>query len=343
MDVSNLEPLVSVVIPIYNVEKYLDRCVSSVVNQTYRNLEIILVDDGSMDHCPAMCDAWARRDGRIKVIHKKNAGLGMARNSGLEVANGKYVCFFDSDDYVDGTAVEKCVNSAEEHQADVVIFGICVVCDDEKMASKKVGGDRCVFRDGEVMEILLPGLFTYRYGVGVSSCGRMYRRSVLEENRLRFHSERELISEDAFFALEFYSKANTAIIVPENLYFYCYRPVSLSRQYREDRQTKNDSFFVQSIAYINQNDLPVVVATHLTVRYHILTIAALKQTMSTDMSADKKKKKVKEILQSPILSRSLKLSVLRMENWKMRMFFLALKIRAYWLCYLLLKYKIHHA
>lgn len=337
-----MEPLVSVVIPIYNVEKYLDRCVSSVVNQTYRNLEIILVDDGSPDNCPAMCDAWARRDGRIKVIHKKNAGLGMARNSGLEVANGKYICFFDSDDYVDGTTVEKCVNNAEEHQADAVIFGICVVCDDEKMAPKKISGDQYVFQDGEVLETLLPGLFTYRYGVGVSSCGRMYKRSVFEENGLRFRSERELISEDAFFALEFYSKANTVIIVPENLYFYYYRTVSLSRQYREDRQVKNDSFFVQSIAYISRNNLPAVVATHLTARYHILTIAALKQTMSTEISAEEKKKKVKEILSSPILRESLKMCVLRMENWKIRLFFFALKIRAHWLCYLLLKYKMKH-
>ena len=90
-----MEPLVSVVIPIYNVEKYLDRCVSSVVNQTYRNLEIILVDDGSPDNCPAMCDAWAERDSRIRVIHKKNNGQGMARNSGMDIATGKYIFFFD--------------------------------------------------------------------------------------------------------------------------------------------------------------------------------------------------------------------------------------------------------
>ena len=91
---------VSVVLPIYNVEQYLERCVNSVVNQTYTNLEIILVDDGSPDNCPQMCEDWKKRDSRIKVVHKKNAGLGMARNSGIEVATGEYICFFDSDDYV---------------------------------------------------------------------------------------------------------------------------------------------------------------------------------------------------------------------------------------------------
>ena len=93
-----LNKKVTVVLPIYNVEKYLDRSVKSIVEQTYTNLEIILVDDGSPDMCPQMCDEWARKDKRIKVIHKKNAGLGMARNTGIDNASGDYICFFDSDD-----------------------------------------------------------------------------------------------------------------------------------------------------------------------------------------------------------------------------------------------------
>ena len=88
----------SVVLPIYNVEKYLNRCLDSVMNQTYKRLEIILVDDGSPDNCPQMCDDWARADNRIKVVHKKNAGLGEARNSGLHVATGDYIALLDSDD-----------------------------------------------------------------------------------------------------------------------------------------------------------------------------------------------------------------------------------------------------
>ena len=86
--------LVSVVLPIYNVEKYLDRCIESVINQTYKNLEILLVDDGSPDSCPQKCEEWAKKDERIKVIHKTNAGLGYARNTGIENASGEYICFF---------------------------------------------------------------------------------------------------------------------------------------------------------------------------------------------------------------------------------------------------------
>lgn len=114
------QPKVSIIVPIYNVEKYLDRCVQSLIHQTLKNIEIILVDDGSPDNCPAMCDEYAKQDNRIKVVHKKNAGLGMARNSGIEVATGEFVAFVDSDDYVDTSMFELLYKEALKTQADAV-------------------------------------------------------------------------------------------------------------------------------------------------------------------------------------------------------------------------------
>lgn len=99
--------LITIIVPVYNVEQYLDRCVESIVNQTYKNIEIILVDDGSPDNCPAICDAWARKDIRIKVIHKKNGGLSDARNEAIKIAKGDYYLLVDSDDYIVLDAVEK--------------------------------------------------------------------------------------------------------------------------------------------------------------------------------------------------------------------------------------------
>ena len=96
---SDNNELISIIVPIYNVQKYLDRCMKTLLNQTYRNIEIILVDDESPDECPKMCEEYAKIDQRVKVIHKKNGGLGFARNSGLEIAQGKYIIFVDSDDY----------------------------------------------------------------------------------------------------------------------------------------------------------------------------------------------------------------------------------------------------
>ena len=98
---------ISIIVPIYNVEKYLDRCIESIVGQTYKNLEIILIDDGSPDNCPQMCDEWAKKDDRIKVVHKENGGVSLARNKGMDIATGTYIGFVDSDDYIDKNMYEK--------------------------------------------------------------------------------------------------------------------------------------------------------------------------------------------------------------------------------------------
>ena len=100
------QPLLSIIVPVYKAEKHLDRCVESILSQTYGNIELVLVDDGSPDACPAMCDAWAEKDGRIKVIHKPNGGLSSARNAGLVKASGEYVFFLDSDDTISANCIE---------------------------------------------------------------------------------------------------------------------------------------------------------------------------------------------------------------------------------------------
>lgn len=119
---ASVAPMVSVIVPVYNVEEYLDTCVSCLRNQTLTDIEIVLVDDGSPDRCPQMCDDYARIDSRIKVVHKKNGGLGYARNSGLEVASGRYVAFVDSDDFIALNTLEVCVRIAEKSGADQVRF-----------------------------------------------------------------------------------------------------------------------------------------------------------------------------------------------------------------------------
>ena len=116
-----MDALVSVIIPVYKVEAFLDRCVESVVGQTYPKLEIILVDDGSPDTCPEKCDAWAKKDSRIKVVHKQNEGPGYARNSGIEAATGAYIMFVDSDDYLFADAVEVLLDRIERDQSDLAV------------------------------------------------------------------------------------------------------------------------------------------------------------------------------------------------------------------------------
>lgn len=118
------DPLITVVLPIYNVAKWLDTCIQSIVQQTYRNLQIILVDDGSTDESPTICERWAAKDNRINVVHQQNAGLSAARNTGLRLRKGEYVCFVDSDDYVEHNYVERMLNTARAEQADMVVCNV---------------------------------------------------------------------------------------------------------------------------------------------------------------------------------------------------------------------------
>ena len=120
------------VIPIYNVEKYLKKCIDSVINQTHKKLEIILVDDGATDACPKICDEYLKLDERVKVVHKRNGGLSSARNAGLNVASGEYVCFFDSDDFVDCDMLEQLIKAIEVNDCDVCICGYKVDFQDEQ-------------------------------------------------------------------------------------------------------------------------------------------------------------------------------------------------------------------
>ena len=116
-------PLISIIIPVYKVEPYLRKCLDSVVQQTYRNLEIILVDDGSPDSCGAICDEYATKDERITVIHQENKGLSAARNAGLDIATGDYIQFVDSDDWIEPDALATVLSIAEDHHVDIVCFG----------------------------------------------------------------------------------------------------------------------------------------------------------------------------------------------------------------------------
>lgn len=123
--------MISVITPIYKVEPYLDRCVQSIVDQTYQNLEILLVDDGSPDNCPAMCDAWAQQDSRIKVIHKANGGLSDARNAGMAAAAGEYIAFVDSDDWIAPEMLEKLLYALDRDHSDIAACTVKMVWEDD--------------------------------------------------------------------------------------------------------------------------------------------------------------------------------------------------------------------
>ena len=195
----------SVVLPIYNVEKYLNRCLDSVMNQTYKKLEIILVDDGSPDNSPQMCDNWAKVDDRIKVVHKKNAGLGEARNSGLDVATGDYIVFFDSDDYIDTRLFEELYTVIISDNPDLIEFGHHDVDRQGNITKTFIPKTPLKKYEGEeVLSKFLPELICTDPKTGtasdllMSAWSCLYRRQLLVECNFHFVSEREYISEDVY-------------------------------------------------------------------------------------------------------------------------------------------------
>lgn len=169
------KPLVSVVIPVYNVEKYLDRCIQSVIEQTYTNLEIILVDDGSTDKSPELCDQYARKDKRIVIIHKKNGGLSSARNAGIEKSKGDYIAFIDSDDYIAPSHIQLLVTPALTYDADISICGEQVIkLGKQPKPIKKQLSCSIISKEEALADILTEHNFT------VSVHSKLYKRTLFK-------------------------------------------------------------------------------------------------------------------------------------------------------------------
>lgn len=228
---NNNKVLLSVIVPVYNVESYLDRCIESIVGQSYRNLEIILVDDGSPDNCPKKCDDWAKRDNRIKVIHKKNAGLGLARNSGLDIATGEYVAFVDSDDYIENDMYRTLIDAACRHNADMVSCGF-----NKQLASGEflpcVEFDReTIFEGEDIKELTKRFMLSYWHkSLNVGVWHGIYRRSITP----RFISERQYTPEDLIFSVTIGLRINKYVYINRNFYNYMYNSSGLCRSYKSD-------------------------------------------------------------------------------------------------------------
>lgn len=339
-----MTPLVSVVVPTYNVEKYLDKCIRSIVDQTYKNLEIILVDDGSTDSCPAICDAWAQKDSRIHVVHKENQGLGMARNTGIESANGEYICFLDSDDYLDLSTVEKCVNALLENEAQAALYGLVDVDENYDLISKDVNFNLSplVYKNGAVKDALLPELISHDFSVGeahrypFSSCTGLFSLQVIKENNLLFLSERDIISEDSFFLFQLYSKLTSVVLVPEALYFHLINTASLTMSYRNDRQSKINDFYERSKALFRELSFSEELYTRLTMLYHSFSISALKQIAASDLSEKEKRRLVDGIIKEEVFQNSLDPTALSKEKRSVSVFMKVARLRMSFLCYLLL-------
>lgn len=217
------EILVSLIVPIYNVEKYIQRCVESLISLTYQHIEIILVDDGSPDQCPMICDKYEDMDNRIKVIHKENGGLSDARNAGLEASTGDYIMFIDSDDYVEANLIERAMSEVEINKPDVVILGYYsdfVDTEEKLIFSEEIGELNGRYIKDHFKEIPLSkqliGILGYAWN-------KLYRTEVIKSNNHKFTKGLSLV-EDIVFNGPVLETCNSISFIEDPLVHYMHRP-----------------------------------------------------------------------------------------------------------------------
>ena len=210
------EELISVIVPVYNVAPYLDRCVRSIVDQTYKNLEIILVDDGSTDGSGTMCDDWAKKDSRIKVIHKPNGGPSEARNAGIDLSTGDYLGFADSDDWLDTAMLEVLYTAIRNNQGvNMAVCGLTIVFG-EKIREMQCSGRIYTLTRDEAIDDLLHKRLPVS---SASSCNKLYARYLWDAMRFPVGT----YYEDAYLRSRMYVQCERIAVVDQNLYFYYQR------------------------------------------------------------------------------------------------------------------------
>ncbi len=273
------DALVSIIIPIYNVEKYLRESLERVVNQTYKNLEIILLNDGSTDSSLDICNDYKAQDNRIKVIDKVNSGQGDTRNKGIEIATGKYIYFADSDDLIDYELIETAVAGIEEKESDIYIFNYYHVYEKENGQRKNIAerefiaGTYRLDSDKEKLKFITNNYLNY--GCGFEVWDRLYRADIIKDNSIRFPVFKPVIAEDVCFNLFYLMHVNKIEVTNKRLYYYLYRTDSsmgadrsVIRVNQYNRLSKCLYEYVQSInnLYIKNNYYMI----HILLLYHEL-------------------------------------------------------------------------
>lgn len=210
--------LITIIIPVYNVEKYIHKCIDSVINQTYKNLEIILVDDGSPDNCGEICDEYAKEDKRIKVIHKENGGLSDARNTGIDIAKGKYICFIDSDDYVEKEYIEILHTAIKKDRTDMAVSSHKVIYKNGTILEKATG-EESILEPKEVLKRIL-----YDDGIDLSAWAKLYKIELFTGVRY----PKGQLFEDAATTYKLIDKCEKISIVSKPTYNYIIRSNSIT-------------------------------------------------------------------------------------------------------------------
>lgn len=243
--------MISIIIPVFNVEKYLTTCVNSVLKQTYQNFEIILVDDGSTDNSPNLCDEFKNIDNRIKVIHKSNDGLYSARNCGMEIAKGEYYYFLDSDDTIKESCLETLVTKAKEDNADITIGRFVDVTEQGKQIPRKKI-DKLKLNNEELNDTTEKFRCFFGNSYAINACNKLYKVDFIAKYKILFEPNHEIFAEDFLFNLKLFVFEPLVSICNDAIYYYYKREGSIINSYKKDFLTRFNNFYNNYLEFLGR-------------------------------------------------------------------------------------------
>lgn len=300
-------PKISIIVPVYKVEKYLHKCVDSILNQTFKDFELILVDDGSPDKCGEICDEYARVDDRVRVIHKENGGLSDARNAGIDVAEGEYIGFVDSDDYIDADMYEVLYDVLLKNDADISVCGV-YECFSNRIEKNNMDGKIHVFNNKDAVKEVLYGKVLTAFAVN-----KLYKSTIFEDERFPVGKTYE----DSFLIPTLFSKAAKIALVSEPKYYYIRREDSISMKNFSNKffdvveaAEKNLRLVQESFPEIEKQAMFRYLWAHFFVFDKMLLEDNYKDINGYKNIVSILKKNTKEILRNDCFEKSRKISIL---------------------------------
>lgn len=326
-----MDELISVIVPVYNVEKYINKCIDSIINQTYTNLEIILVDDGSPDNCGKICDEYAEKDKRIKVIHKKNGGVSSARNEGLKKSKGEWISFIDADDWIEKDFCEILINKAIETKSDIALCGYNRVVDNQK-EKINVSNKELFFDSNEYL------IKTLNPQTGFGFCHmKLIRKQII--NNI-FFNENIVVGEDALFNIMISKNINKAIFVEKALYNYRLNNQSVVKKYDKNYAKKYllAMQVIKEYLFEKCNNKVIQQNYYNFVAYHVLLIA-VNYCYHPDNKVINNRKLLKEVCKCDEFKTGLKQSNYNNLSITRKITLFTIKHRLYWLTQFICKYR----
>ncbi|MGN9161722.1 glycosyltransferase family 2 protein [Clostridium sulfidigenes] len=260
---NDMNPKISIIVPVYNVEKYIHKCVDSILNQTFKDFELILIDDGSTDSSGEICDEYGELDERVIVIHKENGGVSSARNLGIRLAKGEYIGFIDSDDDIEINMHNEFILKCENFKYDLVVCSFKIINTISKIIknAEMLNIHVDYIKKKDIEKNILPKLLSQEscYGYGMYSvCNKIYKREFIVSNRLIFDEVRNH-GEDLIFNINVITKVESMVLINKQLYnYYIRNRYSLSRKYDKSHYkyiTSNHDFFIQLCDKYNFKDI----------------------------------------------------------------------------------------